>query len=74
MITTKSKHTCGLPWGLPPCGLVCRCVGGLFPEVPAITGLMVLVIGCVGVHVCVLLVGGGCPLRFDGVGGVLVVC
>ena len=34
---------------------------------------MVLVSWCVGVHVCVFLMGGGCPLWF-GVGGGLVVC
>ena len=75
MLTTKSKHTGVLPGGLGP--LVVWRVGVLvvcFLRAPPINGLMVLVSWCVGVHVCVFLMGGCCPLWFGGVVCVLVVC
>ena len=50
-----------LPGGLPHCGLVCWCVGGVFPEVPPVCGLVVFVSWRVGVDVCVFLLGAVAP-------------
>ena len=50
-----------LPGGLPHCGLVCWCVGGVFPEVPPLCGLVVFVVWRVGVNVCVFLLGAVAP-------------
>ena len=62
-----------MPGGLPPCGLVCWCVGGLFPDGPTplwFGGVCDLACWCQCMRVPV---GGCCPLWFGGVGG-LVVC
>ena len=52
---------------LPLVGWWCWCVGGVLPGALPPFKVGVLVVWCVGVHVCVFLMGC-CPLWFGGVG------